>query len=174
MKKINQVRFVMEGDDYNDFDCIGEYTDKIEDGVIVRHFAEFYEKLTEEQREDIPRRGRECRCFKPYAGGEKEGTDDYYKYGMKDYERAEDYNNGGWCFLVVHAEAEIVTGTKQCGLVNIVKSGHIGGIESDSDRSYFDEIRAENLGELYSTLVSLGFTKRQIDKAFEDVEEVTR
>lgn len=173
MKKINKVSFVMEVDEYADFDWIGIYTDdESVPGIIVRAEDEFLDKLPEDY--ELPRRGRECRFFKPYAGGEKEGTKDYYKYGMQDYKRAEGLNRGDWCFMVVHAEAEIITGTKKCGLVNRISSGHLGGIESDSGREYIDEMRGEHLAELRSTLASLGFTKKQIDKAFEDVDEVTK
>jgi len=176
-KEITKVSFVKSCEEYPELDCIGEYTEKLSDGVIVRRFTEFYEKLTEEQKRNIPSNSRECRFFKPYAGGEKFGTDEYYEYGMQDYRRAEDYNNGGWCYLVVHAEAEVITPGNSfppSGLINTIKSGCLGGIESDSDQAYFDEVKREELDELRVALVSFGFTNRQISKAFEDVEEVSK
>lgn len=140
----------------------------------MRHWDEFYEKLSEAELENTPSRSREYRCFRPYAGGERVGTKEYYINGMQDFKRAEDYNRGGWCFMVAHAEAQIITGTPGGGLINVIKSGHLGGIESDGDQSYFTETKQEQLAELRDALLPLGFTDRQIRKAFEKVVEVTR
>src|SRR5581483_1013141 len=71
-----------ELDECPDTSYIGEYTDKLEDGVIVRvgeNPGEFYEDLTDEEKESIPAHSREFRGFKPYAAGEPVGSKDYKK-----------------------------------------------------------------------------------------------
>ena len=50
-------------------------------------------------------------------------------------------------------------------------TGGLWGSESDSDASYFAEVEQEQLDELAKELTALGFTKRQIDAAFEKVKQ---
>jgi hypothetical protein len=79
--KIESVRIEQVIDEIADTSWLGFYTDTIEAGVIVRCHEEYYERLPEEK--EAPARGREFRGFKPYAGGEKIGTDDYYTYYLE-------------------------------------------------------------------------------------------
>ena len=181
MKKnrIERIWTELRHDDMPDTSCIGEYTDNLKPGVIVRAYDEFYEKLPAEMERDydgrfigkgkpeLPARGREYRGFKPYAGGEPVGTKDYYKYGMQDYKHIEGLNRGDWCFVGIIAKAEIVTGT---GTIQIIRSGGLWGIESDSDESYINEIRNEQVNELSHELESLGFGKRAIVYALQNAE----
>ena len=86
MKKIEKIIVKHEIDGYPDLSYIGEYTDEIEDDLICRLTGEYYKDMSED---DIPDKGRYYRSFKPYAGGEKPGTKDYYKYGLQDFARME-------------------------------------------------------------------------------------
>jgi hypothetical protein len=96
------------------------------------------------------------------------------KYTLQDYERMESLNRGNWCFIGIRAEAEIVIpqpGDKGlAGICQEISSGGLSGIDSDSDRSYFEEIEAEELSSLRQQLTALGFSKRAIATAFKNVE----
>lgn len=128
----------LDGD--GDTSTLGEYTDDLVDGNIVRKFGKYFEDLTEEERDDLPeRRGREFRAFKPYAGGEKTGTEDYKTYGMQDYKRMEGLDAGDWCYMGVIVKASR----------NGIDLGEasLWGIESDSGAAYLDEVIKDLSGE---------------------------
>lgn len=89
------------------------------------------------------------------------------KYVRQDYERMEDLNRGGWCFVGVVAEAKIQL--ERHGVIQTITSGGLWGIESDSG-DYFKEVEAEQLSELRGQLHAIGFSKRAISAAFRNVE----
>lgn len=88
------------------------------------------------------------------------------KYCLQDYERMQDYNNQGWCYLLIGADAEVVID----GHIQRITSGYVGGIESDSGEDYLRETEQEQLAELRGQLHAIGFSKRAIAAAFKDVE----
>ena len=97
-------------------------------------------------------------------------SEDIRKYVRQDYERMEILNRGDWCYVGIRAEAEVqLTGN----LIQRIRSGGLWGIESDSDRSYFDEIQKDELANLKTELLALGFSKRAIAEAFkpENIKE---
>lgn len=172
--KILKIKVERMNDESPDTSCIGEYTDKPEDWAICRCCGEYLANCDEEH--DIPSRGREFRFFKPYAGGEKEGTEDFQKYGKQDYDRMEGLNAGNWCFIGIGAKAEVVlnkTGDRarfHGGVIQHITSGGLWGIESDSENAYLQQVEGEQLTELAEELKRIGFTKSQIDKALESAE----
>lgn len=85
----------------------------------------------------------------------------------QDYKRAEALNRGDWCYLGVFAVAEVVIG-ETC---QRIRSGGLWGIESDSDSSYFAELRAEQLAELKEQLLALGFSRRSVATALKECED---
>jgi hypothetical protein len=174
IKKIFEVRVERLLDEDSDMSWLGEYTDELKDGVIVRQFDEFYEKLPRDEEEDfiepLPDRGREFRAFRPYAGGEKVGTDEYYKYGMQDYERMESFERQEWYFIGILAKARVgvsFDGGKTFNL-DTFTSGGLWGIESDSDESYIKEEENTQLDELKVILEAYRFSVTEIDKAIKD------
>ncbi len=160
--KIESIAIRHTIDDNPDTSWLGEFTDDLEPGVIVRDYGEFYEKLPAEMERDfdgkfvgkgepeVPPRGREYRGFRPYASGEKVGTKAYYKYGMHDHKRMEGLNNGDWSFIGIIAEAIIsypcIHGFDSSRLETLT-SGGLCGIESDSG-IYLEEIEQEQLMDL--------------------------
>jgi hypothetical protein len=136
------------------------YPLKIKEKVIA-----FQKELAGLELHDCPRSSREYNYFKPYAGGEPEGSENYQKYGKQDFKRIEGLNNGNWSFIGIIAKAEIRTVTDT---IQVVRSGGLWGIESDSNFIYADS--KEELENLRLELSALGFGKRAIDKAFQDVE----
>jgi hypothetical protein len=79
----------------------------------------------------------------------------------------ESLNNGNWCFIGIIAKAKIVT---ENGTLQTIRSGGLWGIESDSDKSYIAEIEQEQLAELRKELTALGFGKRAIDYAYQNID----
>jgi len=165
MNKIEELRVRAIHDKYPDTSFLGEYTDDLGPGVIIRDYEEFYEKIPTEMERDpdtgqfigkaepeLPSRGRYYRGFRPYAGGEKVGTKEYYKYGMQDFKRYEGLNNGDWCFIGIEAEAlvsyEVGNGSSR---LETFTSGGLWGVESDSGE-HLEEIKKEELDDLKTHL----------------------
>ena len=183
MKKIESIKKVHTVDDNPITSFLGEYTKIGRPGVIIRQYDEYYEKIPTEMERDtdgtflckkapeISNRGNEYPAFKPYAGGEKVGTKNYYKYGMQDYRRMEALNNGDFSFLGISAEARVLTSTDgQNWLINTLSSGGLWGIESDAG-SYITEVEDEELENLKVVLKEYGFSDEEITEAFKDVKE---
>ena len=82
--------------------------------------------------------------------------------------RLQEYHRGEFDFIGIRAEAEYVIGFT--GSLQRVTSGGLWGIESDSDRAYMESIEAEELSDLKTQLLALGFSKRAIATAFKTVE----
>jgi len=105
--------------------------------------------------------------------------DEVRKYVREDYDRMESLNAGHWCYIGIRADAEIGIGDvanypAQFDVTHhTVTAGGLWGIESDSNRSYFDEIAQEQLAELKTQLQALGFSARAISQAFkpENIKE---
>ena len=156
--KVTTVKIEHRADTSPDFTYMGEYTDKLGPGVIVRAHNEFWEKLPDET--EMPEKGREYRAFKPYAGGEKVGTQEYYKYGKQDYERMESYNRQDWAFIGIVAKATVrfTTSEDVTGITRVhhFSSGGLWGIESDSDESYLKELAQGQLTDLRAVLDAFG------------------
>lgn len=167
MEKPKLVRVWIEhvADTCHDTSCLGEYHDTVEEWSICRCCGEYIANVGEDH--EIPSRGRECRFFRPYAGGEPAGTEDYQKYGKQDYDRMESLEQGHWYYIGIVAKAEFDMPSR---VRQILRSGGLFGIESDSDAEYFDEVAKEELAELRIDLESMGIPAKQIDAAFADVK----
>jgi hypothetical protein len=151
-KRILSVTLHREVDDNPDLSWIGEYSN-LSDGP---------DAIDRQARGECGR--GEYRYFNPTNSAAETGNPDSPE---QDYQRIEDYNRGGWCMMGIYATAEVVlTGS----VVQKIRSGGPWGIESDSDEGYFDEVRDEELAALRTELTAVGFSKRQIDKAFAEAE----
>lgn len=107
-----------------------------------------------------PERSREYRYFKPYAGGEKDGTPDYQTNGMQDYNRMESLCNGDWHYCVVCAIADVSIGESS----QEIRSNGCWGVESDCG-DYLKDVAHEEMYELRDILRELGFSQRAIKQA---------
>jgi hypothetical protein len=142
--------------------------------------------VVDQAKEDV----RDCDCgdgnlgrgqyqyFNPNVGNyEGEAPEDIRKYCAQDYERMESLSRGDWSYIGVRAVAEIGIGDvanfpKHFDVTTqTITSGGLGGIESDSDSSYFETVKAEQLVELKEQLRALGFSARAIATAFKNVKE---
>jgi hypothetical protein len=79
--------------------------------------------------------------------------------GFED--RLQQFRNDEFSFVGISAEAEIVVN----GVCQMITSGGLWGIESDSDQTYLDEIAQEELAELKVILESIGFTPEAVAQA---------
>lgn len=68
-------------------------------------------------------------------------------------------------YIGIRAESEIVVVDAVC---QIIASGGLWGIESDSDESYLKSVEDEELHMLRDILHTLGFSKRAISRAFKE------
>jgi hypothetical protein len=138
-KKIISIDFVKKMDESPDLSYLGEYSNNPTEHCIDR-------------KENGDQCNGEYRFFNFGCGSSE--------YLQQDYERAEKFNCGEWWMLSCYAEAEIVVN----GDVQIIRSGGLSGVESDSDESYFKEIRDEEFQQLTVILLDLGFSKGEIKR----------
>jgi hypothetical protein len=121
----------------------------------------------------------EYRYFNPSfnyvtASGEPQdlSEEDVIKYTRQDYERMEAYNGQQWWYLGIRAEAKIGIGDSYL-TTQTITSGGLWGIESDSSPCDFAEVSGEELADLKTQLLALGFSKRAVSQAFkpENIKE---
>ncbi len=70
-------------------------------------------------------------------------------------------------YVGIRVDAEVQFGSD---VVQRVTSGGLWGIESDSDKSYFEEVEGDELAALRTILGEMGFSKRAIATACKRVE----
>ena len=187
--KIESIKIKHVLDDCPDTSWLGEFTDDLEPGVIVRDYGEFYEKLPAEMERDldgrflckgepeVPERGREYRGFIPADNGENQGTKNFYKYAMQDFKRMEGLNRCDWYFIGIMAEAVVSYPINGGGRrLETLSSGGLWGIESDSG-DYLKEVEQQELNDLKDHLKQFGvdvshFDKINIDGPYALVEQV--
>jgi hypothetical protein len=176
--RIERIWIEIKVDTDPDTSFLGEYTDEVDAWHIDRQTGEYIHDLLKqplpEGQRSFPERGREFRFFKPYAGGEKPGTDDYKKYGLADFKRMEDLCRGDWCFVGITAKAEVrYPISTNCQRITSFQSGGLWGVESDS-KDYHKDVAAEELAGLKSHLevfgVNLRGWKRLAAEALENIE----
>lgn len=81
--------------------------------------------------------------------GEK--PSDRAKYIRQDKERLADYGRTWWA-IGIWAEADVLVE----GVIQKIQSGGLWGIESDSDKSYFQEVAREEYANLVDILKQMG------------------
>ncbi len=110
----------------------------------------------------------ELRYFNgPVENYKGESPEDIRKYIRQDYDRMESLNRGDWCFIGLRAEAEVQTGSD---VVQRITSGGLWGIESDSGKDHFESTAREELAQLKTELIGLGFSRRAIATAIKNVQ----
>jgi hypothetical protein len=113
----------------------------------------------------------------PVSNYKGQTPEDIRKYVRQDYERMESLNAGNWYYIGIRAEARVIVNEKVIGpvashgIAQIITSGGLYGVESDSDASHLAEIQRDELAGLKSELIALGFSRRSISTAFKSVQE---
>lgn len=164
--KILKVWLEHKHDEDPDTSYLGKYSSNWEKGAIVRigeHAGKFYEELPEDYRLSNDR--REHTFFIPAMTGAETGNPDSPK---QDYERMEALNRGDWGYIGIIAKAQVWN--PQTQVTQVVRSGGLWGIESDSGKEYLASVELEELAGLKDELIALGIGERAITHAFGNVE----
>lgn len=154
-----------------DLSHLGEYSDRAE-----TEFA-----IDREERGDRGRNGHQffnpgtIETFNeaaPWIPAEEADKRAYWHAAMMknaeaDYRRMEQYNAGDWHMTGTYAVAEVVLAND---VIQTLRSPGLWGTESDSEASYFAQIEQEELAELREQLLAVGFSSRQIARAFKTAE----
>lgn len=159
--KINSVRLEHAFDESPDTSWMGEYASKPAnrfslDREIVNGYLE---------------RGQ-YRYFNPsfnYVTTDGKPCDgltdtDVAAYTLQDYNRMEALNAGQWQFVGIIAKAELWNPASH--VTQVIRSGGLWGIESDSDKAYLTEVEQEQLAALRTELLAMGIGPRAIAHAF--------
>lgn len=84
--------------------------------------------------------------------------------------RKEQYHNDVFSLMGIKVETEILTSLDngKNWLINHISSGGLWGIESDSGEEYLKNVTIEELSELRTTLVGMGFPETAIKRSFDN------
>lgn len=107
----------------------------------------------------------------PIENYKGEPPEDIRKCIRQDYDRMERLQRGDWHYIGIRAEAEVQLTSD---IVQRISSGGVWGIESDSDKSYYAEVQADELWSLKAELRAMGFSTRAISQAFKSKLEDTQ
>jgi hypothetical protein len=127
-----------------------EEQDIVDETYIMRMDARI-KRIESSGETEFPRGGREYRYFKPYAGGEPEGTPEYRKYGMQDFSHMERLCRGDWHYIGIVAT---VTVTRDDGFSREWEES-LWGVESDSG-AHIDEMARELIAALAGQIAEYG------------------
>jgi hypothetical protein len=157
--KILNIKIIHDIDECPDLSFLGEYSS-------TRAKFSF-------DRQVLGHMGRnEYRYFNPaqnpFHGKTQAEKKEIAKYAKEDYERFESFNNQNWHMIGIWASAKIQV-TKD-GPIQTIRSGGLWGIESDSDRQYIDQVESEETSTLSTELQSMGFKRKYILKALENIQ----
>src|SRR3546814_7587767 len=77
------------------------------------------------------------------------------EYAAQNAERLAAYRAGAWHCIGLKARATFLIGLGEAAVIQTVESPGLGGIESDSDAGYLDEVFHEEVRTLRDMLVQL-------------------
>lgn len=171
MKKpvIDSIKIELLPDDNPDLSYLGEYVSigkSRREWDICRQYDEYYANLTLEQIENIKMSRNECEFFRPYAYGEKPGTELYKQYGKQNYENMEKINNDLIQIVGIRASSIVsyCIGTDNYRLETLTSAG-LWGIEYTGKKdSYIMETVNYELSELKEHLKVLNVSIRNWKK----------
>ena len=172
--KILSVRITRRVEEQPDLtQQLGSYTNDDADWNICRCCGQYVALL--HKNHPFGRRfpDNELKFFKPIAGDEKPGSENYKKFGKDDYKRMEAFNKDEWHQLGVSAEAVISLSTCS-SLTQTITSEVMWGVESDSDADHMREVEKGQLKVLRMELGFIGFSNKDIDEAFEKLLKLTK
>lgn len=76
-----------------------------------------------------------------------------------------------WNMLGVYVSADVQTSDR--GVIQTIRSGGVYGVESDSGKDYLDELETEEILDLTSELLAIGFSEDAVNVATQNVERET-
>ena len=149
------VKIEHKPDEDPDTSWLGEYSNTPKEHAIDR-----------QERGDMGR--NEFRYFNPAMSGEQTGNPESPE---QDYQRMESLNAGQWCFIGIIAKAELRN--PATSVTQVVRSGGLWGIESDSEKDYLASVEKGQLAELRAELLAFGIGPRGIAHAFKSVQHLS-
>lgn len=164
MKRILSITIKHHVDEDPDTSDLGQYTDSYDPHYFDREQGKMLKTLERDKNYKIPNKGREYRFFIPCAGGEEPTKGNrtnplYVRYGKQDLDRMEGLCKGDWTYIGISAEARVQTGSD---VVQLIHSGGLWGIESDSEEAYLTRVEEEELAGLQRELEAIGFTDAEV------------
>lgn len=153
---------------------------KLDENPDTSHLGEYSNKATSRFSLDRQEHGvwsnREYRYFNPssnYVTKEDKLRDglnglNVERYVQQDFSRMESLNRGDWHYIGIIAKAEVWN--PETKVTQVVRSGGLWGVESDSG-DYLNDIANDELANLRTELLALGFGERAIDHAFKTVRQ---
>lgn len=168
-KSILKIKVVKEVDTDGDISWLGRYESSWEPGAIDRrrfdptygsgnlvyfvpanHWPHNPARWKNVQEEDRARVIDEYRTLKRAD----------WTYAVRDMIRLGEFGTV-WEFVGLYASAEILV----CGVIQYISSGGLWGIESDSGKEYFEEVAEEEVSDLKTILIELGFPENEVSEA---------
>ena len=80
----------------------------------------------------------------------------------------ETLNRGDWSYIGITAKAQVQLNGQST--VQVLRSGGLWGVESDSGTQYLTEVATEELADLRSELQTIGLSKAAITTAFKSIQ----
>jgi hypothetical protein len=149
--RIDKIVIIHETDTNPDTSDIGEYTS-----------VPGPDDRTIDRRERGDMGCGEYRYFVAAVSGEETGNLDSVE---QDYQRMEALRVGDWCYIGVHARAELSYDIGQGSRrIQRMESGGLWGIESDSGDDYLMEVEQEELADLRRHLETFGVDCSNFDE----------
>ncbi len=142
MKRIEEIRIKRFEDEIGEIDHLGEFSDNKAAKYAIKH-------------SNMPGEYK-------YFNADNVSN---MKEARQNYERAVSYGRG-WSMVGIRAEAVVQTSEDgKYWTTQVLTSGGLYGIESDSDNSYFKSVEGEELADLEAILQQFGFEPEEIEVA---------
>ena len=176
--KLGSVQIKQDCDENPDTSWIGEFTDTFSLDAMLWSTGEFLCDMPEGW--EPPNRGRECRYFKPYAGGEKPDSKDWREYAKQDWEYMRKLERGDCGFVGITAVATVLNpclGNPGSSRIHWIKSGGLWGVEAEygkENAAYRKSVAEDEIANLRVELEAFGVGLENFDelakKALEEME----
>jgi hypothetical protein len=144
-----EYKIVTDYDEIADFSLMGEYTnnpdyshlviDREMNGDMGYHECRYWESAQTLKELESSRK-----WFQEHGYSKHDSYELPRSYVRQDYARMEAYDRGDWCYLFITVTA-VLDGME-------LAFASLGGIESDSDADYIEEITNELIAECQSEL----------------------
>jgi hypothetical protein len=189
-----------ECDEYPDYSYLGEYTEKIGPGVIIREHDEFYERIPVEMERDYDGRflGKKEPEYSTYRNGEYSGFKpcNHIPFNPKDWAHVSrkdksavikqygSLENASYAYAMAdykrmeslnNGHWSYICLTVETTMttntgISSVISDSLCGIESDSGDDYFKEIISELKENVKAQLRKMGFSDDEINQSVDNAE----
>lgn len=146
MKKIESIEYATLVDEFADLSYIGTFDDKPKDKFAINH----------------KERNGSRNCYEWF--NPQPCTCENLEQSEQAYGRMMDHERGDWQPISIRAIAHVRTSTDGISWQgHDIESPGLWGIESDSDKSYLDEVKCDQFRKLAESLREFGFSQTDLD-----------